>query len=217
MTLRTQQNRSTGKDWTLDELRDGFVEFYKEHGHYPTSQEIDTYQYLPSSRLMQRKYGGLVALRKSLGLDGQDDYRTGAHSTERALKIGRRANETEHVVHNYLSERFSKEFVHREFFFNDDARTRVDFFVYDADGNFCVDVFYPSDYRNLIGCLNSKQGKYINSSYPTIFLQMNPDITQEQVDKLLMNKKNKQLKNQYVMGWQAFEKFCADREPRRLI
>ena len=217
MPLRKQHKGPKQKTWRPEELKAGFEEFFKEYGHYPTSQEIDSYQYLPTSRSIQRQHGGLVALRNALGLGGQDDYRSGVHSSERSLKIGRRANETEQVVYVYLCNKFAKEFVHREFFFTDDARTRVDFFVYDKEGNFCVDVFYPKDKRNLTGCLNSKLLKYTPERmlpYPTIFLQMNSEITENEMNTMLKNKKKPLLKDQYLMGWEAFEAFCAKRTAR---
>jgi hypothetical protein len=220
MELRTQVKSGSKKKWTLEELRVGFEKYREDNGRYPTGPEVNTYEYLPSSRSIERTHGGMVALRKTLGLSGQDDFRTGAHSTARAHMIGTRANATEKKVYDYLCERFGKEFVHREYFFTDDARTRADFFVYDNDENFCVDVFYPSDYRNLTNCLNSKQLKYTPERmklYPVIFLQMNSEITQEELDRLKKNKTNQLLTSQYLMGWKAFEQFCQGRKPRQFL
>lgn len=217
MSLRVQDT-GRGKAWTLDELKAGFEEFYKEHDRYPLVTEVDTYQYLPSSRSIQRQYGGLVTLRKTLGLSGQNDYRSGVHSSNRAFAINKRANTTENKVYAFLCERFGKEYVHREYFFTDDARTRADFFIYDQDGNFCVDVFYPANKKNLIGCINSKLQKYSAErmkDYPVIFLQMNPDISQSEIDLLIERKHKPLLKNQALLEWEAFERFCLKRTPRK--
>jgi hypothetical protein len=218
MSLRTQSN-GYQKPWTHDELRDGMEEFYKEHGRYPTGPEVDKYSYLPSARSIERSFGGLIALRDALKLTGQNDFRTGAYSAERAHTIGDRANKTEQIVYEFLTEKFGKELVHREYFFADDARTRADFFVYDASGNFCVDVFYPSNYRNLTGCLNSKLQKYTAErlgNYPVIFLQMNPDISQKEVDLLIQRKQNGLSKGSHLMGWEVFVEFCSGRKKRVL-
>lgn len=213
--------QSSGKQipWTLDELRAGLEHFFTEHNRYPTGPEVDAYPYLPSARSIERRFGGLVALRRTLGLKGQDDFRTGAHSAERARKIGQRAHTTEQKVYEFLSERFGQELVHREYFFTDDARTRADFFVFDNSGNFCVDVFYASDYRNLTGCLNSKLGKYHSlymRKYPVIFLQMNDELGEDQLERLLKGKTKHLDNGQYLMGWERFKEFCKGRKARRI-
>lgn len=199
------------KPWTLEELKNGLELFYKEHGKYPTSPEIDAFAYLPSARSIERRFGGVVALRKKLNLSGQDDLRAGAHSSERAKTINKRAHLIEQNVYEFLIKRFSKELVHREFFFTDDKRLRADFFVYNNKRNFCVDVFYPKDRRNLAGCINSKLKKYKTDEmkqYPIIFLQMNEKIDQDIIDDLIKNKKYKMPSGQSVMTWKTFQKFC---------
>ncbi|MFA6416032.1 MAG: hypothetical protein WCW56_00920 [Candidatus Paceibacterota bacterium] len=217
MTLRAQKS---GKQtpWTIEELSAGLTKFFEEHGRYPTGPEVDRYQYLPSARSIERRFGGIVQLRQTLKLDSQADFRSGQHSADRARMIGQRAHKTENVVNDFLVERFGKEFVHREYFFVDDKRTRADFFVYDKTGGFCVDVFYPGSKRNLQGCLNSKLDKYTSEymrQYPIIFLQMNEEITQGMLDELIKNKKKLLSKGQSLMDWETFAKFCSSR--KRLI
>ena len=197
----------------------GLMQFYKEHQRFPTAPEVDIYPYLPSARSIERSFGGLVALRQQLGLDTQPDFRSGKHSSERAFKINRRAHKVEQVVYEYLVSIFGTEFVHREYLFSFDRRTRADFFVYDQNKGFCVDVFYPSDRRNLGGCLNSKQRKYETSlmrQYPVIFLQMNEALEQGELDQLIKNKKNTLMAGQNLMSWATFKIFCQSREPNRI-
>jgi len=218
MSLRSQ-SKGGQKPWNLKELESGLEEFLKTNNHYPTGPEVDRYEYLPSARSIERRFGGIVALRKQLGLKCQDDYRTGAHSVARAKKINNRAHKVENEVYEFLCKRFGRELVHREYFFTDDARTRADFFVYDRDGSFCVDVFYPSDRRNLTGCLNSKLHKYASEhmrKYPIIFLQMNFELSQLIIDDLVEKKEIKPQKDQHVMGWEPFKTFCMSRTPRKL-
>lgn len=219
MSLR-RQRLGNQMPWTVEEIRSGLEEFHTVHGHYPTATEIDAYEYLPSSRAVQNRLGGLIALRKTLNMGGQDDFRTGAHSSARAHTINTRAHKIEQEVYEFLCQRFGKELVHREHFFTDDARTRSDFFVYDHDGNFCVDVFYPSDRRNLIGCLNSKLQKYTGThmmKYPVVFLQMNRELTDDELIDLVEKKTKKLSAGQHLMGWESFQEFCAKRRPRKLI
>ena len=216
--VRVQQ-KGKQKPWTLRELEAGLQQFYKGHGRYPTASEVDSYQHLPSARTVERKFGGLVALRRQLRLRGQADFRGGEHSSERAFRINKRAHETEEKVFSLLKGRFGREFVHREYFFTDDKRTRADFFVYDAKTGFCVDVFYPENRRNLLGCLNSKLNKYRPSlmhQYPVIFLQMNEGIEQAVLDQLVNNKKRALGSGQHLMSWPAFQSFCKLRNPLKI-
>lgn len=213
--LRAQKNGNQ-KPWKKEELKAGLENFYEQYKHYPTAPEIDRYAYLPSARTIERSFGGVIKLRESLGLNAQYDLRTGIHSSERAYKINKRSHILELEVYEFLIKIFGKEFVHREYFFLDDKRTRADFFVYDQEKGFCVDVFYPSDKRNLAGCLNSKLNKYnciYMQQYPVIFLQMNKDIDQGSLNNLIKNKINKLSKDQELMSWETFELFCKGRKP----
>ena len=220
MALRIQKN-GWQSPWTLEELKSGLEHFFKEYGHYPTATEVDAYQYLPSARSIERRFGGLVGLRQKLDLGDNHDFRTGAHSSARAYTITARAHSVERDVYDFLVKRFGKQFVHREFFFTDDHRTRADFFVYDSGKGFCVDVFYPGSVRNLTGCLNIKLKKYTGTTsvldYPVIFLQMNKDIPQERLEALLKSKTRPLGSNQYLMAWGTFSEFCALRNPLEVL
>src|SRR3989344_2855762 len=221
MTLR-EQKRGFQEPWKLEELSAGLRHFFKKYGRYPTATEIDQYPYLPSARSVERSFGGLVELRRRLTLGKEHDFRTGAHSSKRAHTILNRAHEVEARVHAYLIKRFGREFVHREYFFTDDHRTRADFFVYDAQHGFCVDVFYPSTRRNLTGCLNIKLKKYRDISAnllpcPIIFLQMNEKLDGDNILEDLLKKKKHQLeKRQYLMGWEEFASFCDRRKALKI-
>ncbi len=203
--------------WTLESIQIGFEKFKKEHGRFPTATEIDSSVYLPSSRQIQRRFtGGLPALRQQLKLAGPTDFTKGAYSSERARRINERAHKIEQKVYEYLTQKFGKMCVHREYFFTDDQRTRTDFFIYHKDGTFSVDVFYPKDRRNLIGCLNSKMktyGKTIMLEYPVIFLMMNDVLatSEEELGWLLKNKKKSLLPYQKVMTFKQFEDFCRNK------
>ncbi len=213
--LRAQKTGSQAP-WKLEELKAGLENFNTKHGHYPTAPEIDKYPYLPSARTIERKFGGVIGLRKTLGLNTQSDLREGAHSSKRASTINARAHRVEKEVYTYLEKLFGRQFVHREYFFLDDKRTRADFFVYDNSSGFCVDVFYPSDRRNLVGCLNSKLAKYQGpqmNQYPVIFLQMNKEIGQSVLDAVVKNKKKKLLTGHSLLSWDFFTEFCNKREP----
>lgn len=217
--LRKQREGVSKNPWTLDELREGLEGFYEKHKRYPSATEIDSFPYLPSSRSIQRRFGGVIGLRKTLGLNTQTDLRAGEHSSKRAHTINDRAHKIESEVYLFLKNKFGEEFVHREYFFSDDKRTRADFFVYDKTRGFCVDVFYPKDRRNLAGCLNSKLKKYtaqLMRQYPVIFLQMNKELSDRVLSDLVKNKKKGLGVGQSLMGWEAFETFCRTRKPLKI-
>jgi len=212
--LRLQRSGNQ-KAWKVEEIEVGLKHFFEEYQRYPTSTEIDKYKYLPSAKSIQRSFGGLVIIRKKLNLEKNCDFRTGEYSSKRSFTINKRSNIIEKSVYDFLVNHYDKPFVHREYFFTDDKRTRTDFFVYDSKDGFCVDVFYPSDKRNLIGCLNNKLNKYSQiymRQYPVIFLQMNLDIDQNILDRIIKNKKRKLLEGQYLMSWDTFMQFCKNRE-----
>ncbi len=207
--------------WTIDQIKEGLEKFFNEHGRYPTSTDIDEYPHLPTTRTLERRFGGLVKVRETLKLKQDYDLRKGSHSSERAFIINKRAHKTEQTVYDYLLKRFGKEFIHREYLFTDDARTRADFFVYDNKKGFCVDVFYPNSTRNLGVCVNAKLQKYRSTDalleYPVIFLQMNKDIKQETINELVKNKKQSLPGNYRVMDWDSFESFCEERHPIKAL
>lgn len=210
-----------GEIWPLERIKNGLARFFKEYGRYPTATEFDEYAYLPRAKTAERKYGGLVALRKKLGLQTAHDLRSGTHRSNLAELIGKRAHTEEQKVYDFLKKRFGREFVHREYFYTDDHRTRADFFVYDNTRGFCVDVFYAQSLRNVSGCLNIKLKKYANvaefMSYPIVFLQVNPDISQIELDTLVERKRRGLGKRQTVMSWDTFVSFCKDRTPLNIL
>ena len=217
--LRAKKKGGQQKPWTQEEILAGFEHFYNEYGRYPTANEVDYYTYLPSARTIERNFGGLVSFRKEIKQDGQDDYRKGEHSSKRASTINKRSNTTEFEIYNILIKQFGKEFVHREYLFSYDARTRADFFVYTMNGNFCVDVFYPSDIRNLMGCVNSKIKKYRKPDtldYPVIFLNLNDTIDPARIRSYITSRKTPIPRNHSIMGKEEFKQFCSSKKRRKL-
>lgn len=204
-----------GEIWPLERIKKGLELFRNEYGRYPTATEFDDYPHLPRAKTAERKFGGLIELRKKLGLSTASDLRTGAYRSELASKINKRAYAEERKVYEFLVKQFGREFVHREYFYTDDHRTRADFFVYDGSNGFCIDVFYAASVRNLTGCLNIKLNKYANAdeilSYPVVFLQMNPEIDQFALDNLVRAKKRGLGKRQQLMSWESFVEFCGAR------
>ncbi|OGI71634.1 hypothetical protein A3B84_00055 [Candidatus Nomurabacteria bacterium RIFCSPHIGHO2_02_FULL_35_13] len=205
--------------WEIDKIKEGFKKFFNENNRYPTATEIDECSYLPASRTLQRRFNGVVGLRQALKLD-ITDFTKGKVRSEKAKNVNKRAYTLEKNIYDFLNKKFGVEFVHREYFFSDDHRTRTDFFVYHKHGQFSVDVFYPSNKHNFIGCLNSKMRTYrsdVMMQYPVIFLQMNENLKREDIDKVLINKKNKLRSDQQVMCYEEFKNFCSKKTSNTVI
>ncbi len=202
--------------WTLDTIKKGLDRYFAENNRFPTSTEFDECAYLPSTRQIQRRFGGLPLIRSQLGLSGPIDFTSGEYSSTRARNINVRANKLERIVYDFLVKKYGKPFVHREYFFTDDRRVRIDFFIYWKGGNIAVDVFFPKDRHNLLGCLNSKLRTYKTDQlikYPVIFLMMNDDISIEEIRGVVSNKINKLKSNQSIMTYRQFQEYCKDKDP----
>lgn len=201
--------------WTLDKIRYGLDEFYKLNNRYPSALEVDEYPLLPSSRQIQRTYGGLKELRKSLGLPEEDlDYTRGLVRSDVAKTIGIRGKNFEKEIYNLLIGKFGEIFVHQQKPFND-YKSRVDFFVYVQNYKFGVDVFYPKDLHSFVCCVNIKEKTYTNSNFDMIFLSINPDINQSLINKFLSRRKNKTLHK--VVDFDEFKKYINTITPLRLL
>jgi len=181
---------------------------------------MDQCPYLPNRKTIERKFGGMLRFRELLSLEGQVDYTTGAYSSDRAKMIGKRAHEMEKKVYDELVLRFGRPFVHREYFFTDDRRTRADFYVYGLKKNFLVDIFYPKDRRNMIGCLNNKYKKYLTisraTSEPVLFVMMNEDMNEGDIRDVVSGRKRKLLSHQSVITFKQFIEYCETVEPRKI-
>src|SRR3989344_7862545 len=98
--------------WTLEKIKYGLDEFHKTNNRYPSALEVDEYPLLPSSRQIQRKYGGLTGLRKSLGfLDEDLDYTKGKIRSDIAKIIGERGKNFEKEIYTLLVNKFGEIFV----------------------------------------------------------------------------------------------------------
>ncbi|KKQ51030.1 MAG: hypothetical protein US70_C0024G0002 [Parcubacteria group bacterium GW2011_GWD2_38_11] len=148
-----------GKVWTLEKVRDGFEEFHKLFRRYPTAFEIDDFDFLPSSRQIQRIFGGLISLRKQLG-HSIENYGSGESRSKIATDINDRGRKLEVIVRDYLQEKFNEPFVHIERPVHMSSKDRFDFYVYAKPTNFAIDVFGTIDFRGLTRIMNIKENRY---------------------------------------------------------
>jgi len=149
--------------WTLEKVSEGFKKFHEEHNRYPTAYDVDDFKHLPSSRQIQRSFGGLVSLRKKLGLT-VDNYSTGKERSITASDINKKGRNYEYLAYELLRSFFQEIFIHAErpvdVNFNMNSKNRFDFYVFAKPNNFAVDVFGTQDIRHLIKTMNMKEKKY---------------------------------------------------------
>lgn len=168
--------------WTKEKIQEGFDKFFTENGRYPTALEIDAYGFLPSSRQIQRAFGGLVKLRQDLGLE-ITNFGIGNERSKIATIVNHRGRNLEKKVEQVLIEHFGEHFVHIEKPLNkyyiggansdQNNKFRADFFVYAKNYQFCIDVFYASNWYNFVNIMNIKKPNYTGLKIDVYLVNMN--------------------------------------------
>ncbi len=201
--------------WSHENLSDGLKKYFDDNGRYPTAEEIDAYEYLPSSRQIQRAFGGLKSLRTKLGLP-ISDFGSGENRSKIAKEIGKRGIKGEKEIENVLINFFGEHFVHVEkplnrYFpkgaeFKD--KLRGDFFVYHKDGEFVVDVFFAKNRNQINGNLNAKREKYQGITIKTYFIVMHEieEYSRDLITQIITNRSNKLDQNIIVLNKSDFLK-----------
>lgn len=144
--------------WTKEKIASALVLYVKQNGKLPTSPEMDKSPFLPSSRQVQRKFGGVVNLRKDLGYVDVD-FGKGNFRSAIAKSTGMRGIEAERFLYISLSNLFGELYVHTERFYGS-GKKRVDFMVFTKSGNFAVDIFTTETIQNLQKNINIKVDTY---------------------------------------------------------
>jgi hypothetical protein len=148
------------KIWTAERLKVAFDRYIAENGRLPTAPEVDHTDYLPSARQIQRRFGGLKALRQLLGYD-DTDFGSGKSRSAIALRGNLRAKEAERELEQELSQLFGEPYVHSEKYYGP-GRNRADFIVYTKNGIFGIDVFTTETKHDLQKNVALKVDKYLD-------------------------------------------------------
>lgn len=174
--------------WTAENLKIGFEKFASKHQRLPTANEIDRLNYLPSARQIQRRFGGLENLRKTLGYS-ETHFGKGVYRSKYMIGLLNRARNEEAALETLLQQKFGEIFVHREKPF---AGVRVDFFVYTINGNFGVDIFYTDLFINVQKIINIKiqTYKYFSSDLYYVAVGNKKEYGQEELDEYANFRKN---------------------------
>jgi hypothetical protein len=189
--LRRRTNNPNDDRWNLQNLKDGFEYFFELYNRYPTVKEIDTFEYLPTSRTIQRSFGGLMSLRKELGLDSPTNFSSGVTRSNKAREVDKRAKKYEEDFYYYLISKIEEVRVHEHKIIRP-GDTASDFFIYiDGKNGIVIDLFYAADMHSLGGVVNIKIKKYKDVKHPVYFILVgNENITQSMISSKIENRKS---------------------------
>ncbi|OGI95097.1 hypothetical protein A2917_01745 [Candidatus Nomurabacteria bacterium RIFCSPLOWO2_01_FULL_42_17] len=167
--------------WSTERLKIAFDRFLSENGRLPTAPEVDRTDYLPSSRQIQRRFGGLKALRELLGYE-VTDFGSGASRSGIATRGNLRAKAAERELEQELAQLFGEPFVHSEKYYGP-GRNRADFIVYTMDGHFGIDVFTTETKHDLQKNVALKIDKYLDfpKSVRLFFVVVSQNLSEDEV------------------------------------
>lgn len=197
--------------WDEKKIIDGFKRFNDENGHYPTAPEIDRCDYLPSSRQLQRIYGGLIQFRTKAGLSEQDlNYGKGQFRSNIGRVSGIVSIAAENTMHNFLTNIYGEICVHEQKKYGEGKNT-VDFYIYGETRNFGVEVFNTYSLRDLANHLNIKLKKYYDFTNELYFVVFGGEFKQEDIDKHILRKRQLPLlTNMKCMTYEVFKERCLE-------
>ena len=177
--------------FSIEEIKLSFEKFEKENGYYPTALEIDKCDYLPSSRQIQRHFGGLVDLRTKLGLSGSTNFTAGEYRSKVSSEGDLRAKKYEAEFYDFLISNIDEVKVHEHKIIRPGG-VASDFFIYTtAHAGFFIDLFYAKDIHSLAGIVTIKANKPLPKNMPVYFILVgNEAISQDVIDKIIKNRKN---------------------------
>lgn len=182
------------KKWSLEDISSGIKKFVNENGRLPTSSEVDRIDYLPSSRQIQRLFGGLPNLRKLIGYD--DVYLAkGKHRSKIGYDSNKRSKISEDNLRDILYQKFHEPFVHLEKPIDPIRKLRADFYVFNPIENFAVDIFATETLHNLDTNIYIKLKKYSHLPLKMYFVLVSKQLTVGDISLFMRRKSDKFPKN----------------------
>lgn len=196
----------SGQRWSLENLRDGLQYFFELNNRYPKATEVDAFGYLPSSRAIQRSYGGLVELRTKLGIGGPTHFGRGETRSAIATVAKKRAQDYEEAFYNFLISKITEVRIHEQKVFRP-GNVQCDFFIYGLGREgIILDLFYAENLRNLAIIINIKVKRYSTIKSPVYFILVeNEAIQQSEIDVLVKSKKNELPNNIHIETEKIFK------------
>lgn len=176
--------------WTLEKIQAGIEHYKNLYGKYPSILDFNKVDFLPTARMVQRNFGGIVKLREKLNIDSASDYTKGEHRSSIARNTYARAVDYEEAFYNFLINKIPEVQVHEHKILRP-GRVCCDFFVYTTDTRgVAIDLFYAQDLYSLGGVVNIKLKRYAQITYKTFFILVgNNNISMEEIERLLENRK----------------------------
>lgn len=178
--------------WNIITIEQAMKRFKEENGQWPTATQFDMCDYLPSARSIQRRYGGLPALRGQLGLK-DTHFNQGEHRSDLAKRINVEGRELEVRAYEFLKDVFGEICVHEQKPYGDGTK-RLDMYVYAPEYNFGVDTFKAIDYFSLTKNLRHKLKNYEGFQEPLFLVYECPEEVRVNGDK-----------DRYVMSFEEFK------------
>ncbi len=181
---------SFSKKWSIENIQAGFQRFEKEFGHLPTGPEVDKTDYLPSSRQIQRLFGGLPELRVLLG-HKYINFSKGIHRSRIGVSANYRSRISESKLRDILYKKFHEPFVHVEKPIDPIRKIRADFYIFNPIENFSVDIFTTETSHDLSTNVGIKLNKYSHFQEKMYLVLLSEKLTAGDILLLLKRKKNK--------------------------
>lgn len=164
--------------------------------------EVDKISYLPSSRQIQRLFGGLPNLRKALGYT-EVDFSKGENRSKIGLKSHALSKLSEQNLQDHLREYFHEVFVHIERPVRG-SKVRLDFYVYNRTENFGVDIFTTENMHTLRSNLFIKLRKYSDFKELLFLVVDSPSIKQVDIESYNLGKTGELLPNAKLITLDSF-------------
>ncbi len=177
--------------WTKEQLLAGLLYYRELNGNFPTADEIDLFEYLPSARSIQRSHGGLVALRKQLIPKELSDHTKGEYRSTIAKVGDKRAVKYETDFFNFLINLFAEISIHEHKIIRPGG-VECDFFIYldsnDSTG-IVIDLFYAKNLTTLLKIVSIKAKRYTLLKQKVLLILVgNKDLSTGEINKRLRNK-----------------------------
>ncbi|MBI4092753.1 MAG: hypothetical protein HY420_02390, partial [Candidatus Kerfeldbacteria bacterium] len=185
--------------WSLDNILEGFKEFFRVNNRWPVASDLVICDYLPNVKTLERKFGGIVKIREKLGLENAH-FNKGQWRSERSKLLWKRGYFAEQSLSSLLIEYFGEPFVHNQarVVINENQWVKVDFLIYHKTGKFAVDVFFPTNDRQHFSSNVSAKYRTYKDFIFTIFLvvgnnAITSEFIKENIDSAL-HERNKKVK-----------------------
>ena len=146
----------------LPKYKESVQRFINENHREPTALDYDSVEYLPSSRTLQRNFGGLSKFRELIGLKTKN-FTTGKARAKKAKQSMDDCLEDETRLFKLLQEKYSRKNVSSpvRIFSNRGYTADIRIDMDEENTIYLVDIFKPNTVHSFKGCIRMKNRKYL--------------------------------------------------------